>query len=144
MPGKAQLPSGSNFTVDLGDGSNTGFAEVVFPPFAVNPDTLEPPLLRLRRAATGALDLYGWWDGARRDPKGGLRNVTIDLLSHDLRTSVLRWRFIKTRPVSLDYGPLDANAPAIVGETLVLAFERVEMGPAPVVVPPGPRVPLPR
>ena len=73
-----------------------------------------------------------------------MRNVTIDLLSHDLRTSVLRWRFIKTRPVSLDYGALDANTPAIVSETLVLAFERVEMGPAPVMVPPGPRVPLPR
>ncbi|WP_166430516.1 phage tail protein [Polymorphobacter arshaanensis] len=144
MPVKEQLPSGSNFTVDLGDGSNTGFAEVVFPPFAVNPDTLVPPLLRLRRAVTGALDLYGWWDNARRDPKGGLRNVTIDLLSRDLRTSVLRWRFIKTRPVSLDYGALDANRPAIVSETLVLAFERLEMGPAPVVLPPWPRVPLSR
>ena len=144
MPAAQQLPSGSNFNVDLGDGASIGFAEVVFPPFAVNPDTLVPPLLRLRRAATGALDVYGWWDNARRDPKGALRNVTIDLLSHDLKTSVLRWRFLKVRPVSLDYGALDANHPAIVSETLVLAFERVEMGAAPVVLPPGSRPPFPR
>lgn len=141
MPSVTQPTGGNNFAVGLGDGNSIGFAEVIFPSFAVNPDTLSPPLLRLRRAATGALDLYGWWDNMRRDPKGALRTVTIDLLSHDFRVEVLRWRFIKARPVSLEYSPLDASQSAIVSETLVLAFERVEMGSALVLPPSGPRFP---
>lgn len=133
---------GSHFKVDFGDGSNIGFAEIEFPPFSVSPDPMAPPLLRLRRAATGALDLYQWWDLTRREPKLALRSVTIDVLSPDMKVSQLCWRFIKARPVSLDYGRLDANAPMIVSETLVLAFERVEMGAER--VPPAPRPPQPR
>ena len=118
---------GSRFIVDLGNGTRTGFAAVHFPPFTLVPDPAAPPLLRLTRAATGALDLYDWWDGTRREAKDTLRTVTVDLLDSALRRRVLRWRFLKARPVSLDYGALDANQAAIVSETLVLTFERVEM-----------------
>ncbi|MGL4543378.1 MAG: phage tail protein [Polymorphobacter sp.] len=128
MPQLRPPLTGCNFNVDLGDGAAaSGFATVIFPRFAVAPDPADPPLLHLRRAATGKLELYDWWDSARRDPKATLRTVVVDLLSADFSQTLLRWRFTKARPVSLDYGPLDANTPAIVSETLVLAFERVDM-----------------
>src|SRR5438132_5489335 len=76
----------SNFLVDLGYGDpnsfDAGFCEVIFPEFRI--DAPEPvavsqseqpfdrrdngrsQFLILRRGVTGMLDLYGWWDKARR------------------------------------------------------------------------------
>ena len=66
----------TNFVVELAAGKGSGFAEVVFGPFAAKPGTALQPLataistpvadrLVLRRGATGALDLYAWWRQAR-------------------------------------------------------------------------------
>ena len=135
-----------------------GFCEVVFPEFtlahldaslsasaAANPTasspanpaptaptaptTSTPPCLVLRRAATGALDLYQWWvlaRDARKPPPR--RTVTVELLAADMASTVMRWRFLKASPVSLAYSPLNAQVPCLLYETLSLAFDRVEMG----------------
>ncbi|MDM0042485.1 phage tail protein [Variovorax sp. J22G21] len=141
------LTSG-NFLVDLGMGDprapEAGFCEVVFPEFMLaHPEAgptadrvagpalaaPTPAYLVLRRAATGALDLYQWWvlaRDARKPPPR--RTVTVELLAADMTVTVMRWRFLKASPVSLAYSPLNAQVPGLLYETLSLAFDRVEMG----------------
>lgn len=133
-----------NFLVDLGMGDTrapaAGFCGVVFPEFVLPPARLEgagatvappatgSPHLVLRRAATGALDLYQWWQLARTGGKPApRRTVTIDLLGPDMASTVMRWRFLKASPWSLAYSPLDALAPGLLYETLALEFAGVEM-----------------
>ncbi|MGJ7496925.1 phage tail protein [Variovorax sp. RT4R15] len=136
--------TGGNFLVDLGMGDprapEAGFCEVVFPEFTLahpeasptaNPALAAPipPYLVLRRAATGALDLYQWWvlaRDARKPPPR--RTVTVELLAADMTVTVMRWRFLKASPVSLAYSPLNAQFPGLLYETLSLAFDKVEMG----------------
>ena len=133
-----------NFLVDLGMGDprapEAGFCEVIFPEFWLDEDAevqpppqgaLAPPrnpYLILRRAATGALDLYHWWQQAREGKAPKRRIVTIELLAEDGVTVVMRWRFHEVRPVGLAYSPLQAQEPGLLFETLTLAFGRVEMG----------------
>lgn len=128
-----------NFLVDIGMGDArapaAGFCEVVFPEFLhVQVDDAAPPqsgiaLLTLRRAATGAPDLYQWWQSARKNGKAvPRRTVTIELLGDDMTTSVMRWRFLKASPVALAYSPLNALTPGLLYETHSLSFARVEMG----------------
>ena len=96
MPEQRDRPHGnSNFVVEFGSGASrsgrTGFAEVVFPPFTIGERSQGRPgsaptiaaaatgeatgqRLVLRRGVTGDLDLYAWWDQARRGkapPRGG-------------------------------------------------------------------------
>jgi hypothetical protein len=132
----------SNFVVDLGGGrgggraggAGTGFFEVVFPVFRAdtahprpegNPPAAEH--LILRRGATGALDLYAWWDQARRGKAPQRRTVRVDLLSEDQATVVMSWRFRNVRPVNLSYSPLNASAASVLMETLELGFDGVDM-----------------
>lgn len=128
----------SNFVVDWGGGSGLaeGFAEVVFPPFLVAADAgpgatgdgiAAPDRLVLRRGATGALDLYEWWDRARRGEAPRRRVVTVRLLGADGRNVVMTWRFRNARPVSLSYSPLLAMDPGVLMETIEIAFHGVEM-----------------
>lgn len=125
-------PAGNHrFLVDLGDRADpqaegAGFSEVVFPRFDVQPDGAAEPRLILRRGVTGARNLYQWWDKARRD-KAPRRNVRITLLGDDGATPRMQWRFVGARPVALEYGALNANAPAVLVETIELAFERMEI-----------------
>lgn len=125
-------PAGNHrFLVDLGDRGDpqsaaAGFGEVVFPRFDVQPDGAAEPRLILRRGVTGARNLYQWWDKARRD-KAPRRNVRITLLGDDGVTPLMHWRFVGARPVALEYGALNANAPAVLLETIELAFERMEI-----------------
>jgi phage tail-like protein len=141
----AQPHANANFRVDLGDpgGREQGFCEVVFPEFRV--DAREPghasaasrparhddseasPYLTLRRGVTGSLDLYAWWDAARRSKAPPRRTVTVQLLAADHATVVLTWTFRRARPVSLSYAPLNALQGAVLIETLVLDFETMEM-----------------
>lgn len=119
------------FLVDLGDrgdphAAGAGFSAVVFPRFDVQVDGAAEPRLVLRRGVTGARNLYQWWDKARRG-KAPRRNVRVTLLGDDGATPVMRWRFSGARPVALEYGALDANAPSVLLETLELAFERMEI-----------------
>ena len=141
-------PHGSaNFLVEIGRANarsaEAGFFEVIFPPFVagdsgdagkhedVDDDDAGGPSpsrhLVLRRGATGALDLYAWWDAARRGEAPRRRVVTVKLLADDLRTVVLTWRFRTARPVRLSYSPLRALDGGVLMETIELAFDGVEM-----------------
>lgn len=136
--------TGSRFLVSIGeqDGRepSAGFAEVVFPPFeraqtpGRAPDDAPPrspdaagALLVLRRGVTGRLDLYSWWDAARRERTPPTRTVTIQLLGDDGRAAMMTWRFERAYPVTLSYSPLNAMTGSVVMEEVALAFERVEM-----------------
>lgn len=130
---------GRHFLVDLGEADPrdpaAGFTEVVFPVFHADrdPSSRAPTgeaadtLLVLRRAATGAMDLYGWWNETRRMPTPKGRTVTIQWLAPDQRSAVLTWRFTGAYPVRLGYSPLQATRDELVIESIALAFERVDM-----------------
>jgi len=130
----------SNFLVEFGAGKGSGFAEVVFAPFTIAngaadlyaavPAGAGVPIgnrLVLRRGATGALDLYAWWDQARQGKAPPRRVVKVKLLAADHATVVLTWRFRNVRPLSLSYSPLQAMDGGVLMETLELAFDAVEM-----------------
>ena len=137
----------ANFLVEIGRANarsaEAGFFEVVFPPFVAGDAAADQPgdvagvhartdlapanHLLLRRGATGALDLYAWWDAARRGEAPRRRVVTVKLLADDMRTVVLTWRFRNVRPVRLSYSPLRALDGGVLMETIELAFSDVEM-----------------
>jgi hypothetical protein len=138
--------SGANFLVDLGTvdarSPGAGFCEVIFPVFELTPQPAVEPTpnrgagsevmtqgqhLILKRGLVGRLDLYTWWDKARRGKAPKRRSVTVHLLGEDHETVVMSWRFANARPVSLHYTPLRAAESAIVIETLELAFDSVTM-----------------
>jgi phage tail-like protein len=129
----------ANFVVEFGAGKGSGFAEVIFTPFTIAPGDGAPASalaaagasivnrLVLRRGATGALDLYAWWDQARRGQAPPRRVVKVKLLGEDHATVLMTWRFRNVRPVSLAYSPLNALDGGVLMETLELAFDDVEM-----------------
>ena len=130
----------SNFEVDWGGGSSgasRAFSEVIFPRFLVDQEAGEATSesgasaadghLVLRRGATGALDLYDWWDRTRRGQLRRSRVVTVRLLGADGRTVLMTWRFHRARPVALTYSPLLAMESGVLMETIEIAFGRVEM-----------------
>ncbi len=134
----------SNFLVDLGRGDSrsllAGFAEVIFPDFMVgqpkgdqHPQPIEQAeviavnRLVLKRGVMGSLDLYAWWDEARKGKASRPRTVKVELLGEDQSTVVLTWRFDNVRPVGLCYSPLRAMEGGILMETLILEFDRMEM-----------------
>jgi len=140
--------AGSNFVVEFGSGASrvgrTGFAEVVFAPFTIaepvpgrrtpasarpSPAPTSDPAaqrLLLRRGVTGALDLYAWWDQARRG-KAPRRTMSIKLLAEDHASVVWTWRFRNVKPVSLSYSPLRGLDGGVLMETIELAYDDVEM-----------------
>ena len=93
-------------------------SDVVFPP---------PGHLVLRRAFDGQRALQQWWQGVPQGKLRAPRTVTVQLLAADNDDAVMQWRFLGARPVSLSWSPLDAQAPALLTETLVLSFEQVEL-----------------
>ena len=132
--------SNSNFLVDFGKGDSKsetmGLAEVIFPPFNVNntefrrddsvviqgTGTTNPAVdkhIILKRGFIGNLDLYNWWNKARRGKAPKRRTMKIELLSEDQTTVVLTWRFRNVCTVSLFYSPLRALEGGIVMETVV-------------------------
>jgi phage tail-like protein len=131
----------ASFLVEFGAGKGGGFAEVIFAPFAIPADAATPASppgaavavaalanrLVLRRGATGALDLYDWWNQARRGQAPPRRVVKVKLLGEDRATVLMTWRFRNVRPVSLAYSPLNALEGAILMETIELTFDDVEM-----------------
>jgi phage tail-like protein len=128
-----------NFRVDLGGSKSTeevGFCEVIFPTFTINShtelkrdlaSTHDASQLLLRRGVTGALDLYQWWDKARRGRAPKQRMVKVQLMSADHAAIVMTWLFRNARPVSLSYSPLNALQGEVQMETLALAFDSVEL-----------------
>jgi phage tail-like protein len=126
--------TGANFLVSFGAGNaraeSAGFSEVIFPTFTTEAEhsaTAPAQSLVLKRGVSGGLDLYTWWDKARRGKAPQRRTVKVELLAEDQRTVVLPWRFRNARPLSLAYSPLNALEGGIVIETLELAFDRLEM-----------------
>jgi phage tail-like protein len=85
------------------------------------------PHLILKRGFAGSLDLYTWWNKARRGRAPKQKTLHIRLLAEDQRTVVAAWRFRAVRPVRLSYSPLRASEGGIVFETIELAFDRMEM-----------------
>jgi phage tail-like protein len=149
LPRVAARPhTNAHFLVDLGRGDATdadaGFCEVVFPEFRIGPaecadrgDAPEAaPLsptesrscrLILRRGVTGSRNLYEWWDEARRGTASQPRTVTVHLMTPDLSSPVLTWRFHGARPVCLSYAPLNALLATVLMESVELEFESMEM-----------------
>ena len=135
MAHPARRPFGSfNFSVSFEPGSKRpiGFSEVVFPALAAGSAADEvaaapEPALVLRRGFDGTLDLYRWWDQARRSRRTRPRIVTVSLLDENLERTVVRWTFIGCRPLRLGYSRLDANASALLIETIELSFDDVVM-----------------
>ena len=146
MAGTRQLrPHGNaHFLVEIGRTSaraaEAGFCEVIFPRFVAAPTGQRPSMIAgeaagtpgddrlvLRRGATGALDLYEWWQAARQGGAQRGRMVTVRLLADDLATVVMTWRFRNARPVALSYSPLNALDGSVLMETVELAFDTVEM-----------------
>jgi hypothetical protein len=132
--------TGSNFLVAIGEGDGrapaAGFAEVFFPPFVVDrsrepgaePHPAPGQVLVLRRGVTGSLDLYHWWNEARRSPaEPPHRTVTVQLLGEVHGSVVLTWRFLRAYPISLSYSPLRAMDDGVLMEAVELAFAAVEM-----------------
>jgi len=136
----------SNFLVDLGYGDpnsfSSGFCEVVFPEFRIAPSVAaERPdqaedgrhngggsrFLILRRGATGALDLYDWWNKARRGKAPKAQTIKVTLLAEDHATVVFTWYFRRARPVSLSYSPLNAMQGGVLIESIELTFDSMEM-----------------
>lgn len=138
----------SNFLVDFGRGDSrsllAGFSEVIFPDFMVGhpggdqrPQTAQQHIERaevaaanclvLKRGVMGSMDLYAWWDEARKGTTPRTRTVKVQLLGEDQSTVVLTWRFDNVRPVSLSYSPLRAMEGGILMETLILKFDSMEM-----------------
>ena len=128
----------SNFVVEFGAAKASGFAEVIFAPFTLAEGDAPHPAhataaalptnrLLLRRGATGALDLYAWWDQARQGKAPARRVVKVKLLADDHATVVMSWRFGNVRPLSLSYSPLQAMDGGVLMETLELTFDAVEM-----------------
>ncbi len=111
-------------------GGDLGFSEVVFPPLDASMAAADgqsdtsgaPPTLVLRRGFDGRLDLYRWWDQARRRRVRRGRTITVRLLEADSRTPVTTWRFSQARPLQLAYSPLDALHGGVLIETLTLGF----------------------
>jgi hypothetical protein len=135
---EAQKPfANSNFLVDLGYGDptnyNSGFCEVIFPEFRVDgakdltDDSPRSEFLILRRGATGSLDLYDWWNKARRGKAPKARTIKIALLAEDHSTVVFTWYFRQARPVSLAYSPLNAMQGTVLIESIEFAFDSMEM-----------------
>jgi phage tail-like protein len=138
----------SNFLVEFQDEDGhymtSGFAEVIFPRFAIeNADrhqgestdsqVAEPAgatagkHLILIRGQSGDLDLYAWWNIARQGKAPKRRTLKIELLGDDHSTVVLTWHFRNAYPVSLSYSPLRAMEGGIVMESVELAFESMKM-----------------
>lgn len=143
----AALPfSALHFSVHIGGagtpGHDLGFSEVIFPPFPVSGSAeatqrvaSEPALdspaaaqnLVLRRGFDGRLDLYRWWDQARKRQALRARTVTVQLLDAQGREPVVTWRFSHARPLLLAYSPLDAMHGSVLMETLTLGFESMSL-----------------
>ena len=127
-----------NFRVAIGGRAraNDGFSAVRLPTLLTRPDvavdattqlgrgfaTPRPPArLHRRHGPPRVVDAR-----TRAEALAG-RVVTVELLDETNTEVAVAWRFIGCRPVALHYSPLDALEAAVVTETIVLAFDDVEM-----------------
>ena len=139
---------GTNFEVDLGTGETdsvrAGFSEVVMPAGMIdvleyrmgNSRTSEPLKLVgttryrnviLKRGVIGSLDLFQWWDQARRGQPDVRRDVTISLLSEDRSTAVMKWKLTNAWPVGYSTTDLSGIGSDVLVEVIELAYERLDV-----------------
>ena len=139
--------SGMNFIVDLGtgptEGPDAGLLEVIFPEARLhvleyrNGNERESGVRKtqtvtkygyvtLKRGVIGSLNWYRWWNQTRNGDQGVERDVTVVLLNED-HSEVVRWNFLRARPVNYQISPLNALGAEVLTESLELAFERLEM-----------------
>ena len=129
--------SSCNFRVRFGGpgSASIGFNVVEIPPFEIDrsskkgpdPSAQPPAPLVLSRGFDGSLAVYELWNKARRATRSTARTVTVELLGEDRRSPVAAWVFRGCRPLRIRYSPLDAQASAVLLETLELSYEEMEM-----------------
>ena len=129
--------SSCNFRVRFGGSGSAsiGFNVVELPPFEIDrsskkgpdPSAQPPAPLVLSRGFDGSLAVYELWNKARRATRSTARTVTVELLGEDRRSPVAAWVFRGCRPLRIRYSPLDAQASAVLLETLELSYEEMEM-----------------
>jgi phage tail-like protein len=127
-----------NFRVAIGARARAseGFSEVRLPTLVVNPEGADAAVaslseeaashLLLRRGFNGATDLQEWWRQERGPKRSRGRAVTVELADETFQP-VATWRFLGCRPVALHYSPLNALESSVVTETIVLAFDDVDL-----------------
>jgi phage tail-like protein len=131
-----------NFSVDIGLGDNTWFAEVEIPAGEIEvieyregadrtsatrklPGRVSYGNVVLRRGISGRTELFEWWK-AVRDGTIDRRNVVITL--HDEQQNpVQRWLLRNAWPTKYDPSDLKAKGNEIALETLELAVEGLEL-----------------
>jgi phage tail-like protein len=132
------------FTVDLGIGDATPFAEVILPdliidvveyrdgssssPFAEKlPGRPKFGNIILKRNYRGSLELYEWWKETSLGNANSRRNITISLLSDDGTNVVTAWKIRNAFPIKLEGPHLNAKGNEVAIETLELACESIEI-----------------
>jgi phage tail-like protein len=128
-----------NFRVAIGGRARAddGFSAVRLPTLLTRPDVAvdaENALgdegsshLVLHRGFTGTRDLHEWWMQERGPKPSRGRVVEVELLEETNADVAATWRFTGCRPVALHYSPLDALESAVLTETIVLAFDDVQL-----------------
>jgi phage tail-like protein len=118
---------GGNFRVHLGE-TELGFAEVG--PLTVRAERNRPvpDAVVLRRAVTGATDLWDWHARAAHTQKLAL-DVVIELCDATWERIVARWVLVAARPVRWTGPRLDANTQEVAMEEIELVGERLEWRP---------------
>jgi len=132
------------FLVDLGDGQDREFAEVILPEARVEVieyreggektgfahklvGRADLGTLVLRRGYEGSLELYQWFQQAVNDPENVRRNVLVKLVSEDGASVVTAWKLRNAWPIAHRFSTLDAHSCETLFETLEVACESIEM-----------------
>ena len=139
-----------NFLVDIGDGAtggpDAGFQELSNVGMEVtvaeyrNGNEKENSVRKItglnkatdvtmKRGVIGSLKLYSWLDQIRNGDQSALRTVTIQLQDESHTQVVQTWRLLRARIIKHVSGPFNAKGTDVAMEELVLAYERLEMGP---------------
>jgi phage tail-like protein len=132
------------FVVDLGDGTELGFSEVLLGASRIEPvsyrEGADPANearklpgrattdnVVLRRGITGDLSLYRWWNATRNGEPNVRRVVLVHLLAEDHSGPVYTWRLLRAWPSVIEFGPLRGLGHEIAVESLELAYDRLEV-----------------
>lgn len=132
------------FTVDLGTGQPTPFAELILPDliiealeyrYGANPSPFVEKMpgrpkfgnIILKRNYRGSLELYQWWKETSLGGANSRRDITISLLNDDGTNVVTTWKIKNAFPVKLEGPELNAKGNEVAIETLELACEGIEI-----------------
>ena len=140
--------SNFNFLVDLGTGNTDGpeaaFCEVILPASTIDvieyrsgndkesdvrkiPGRAREGNVIFKRGVIGSLNLYSWWNDTRNGDVNSFRTVTVMLQNEEHTAVVMTWKFLRAWPTRYEFSPLVGEGKDTLIESLVLAFERMEM-----------------